>query len=228
MKVLRLEICGSTMMEAARLADEGAPHGTAVVAEEQTEGRGRLGRSWHSERGAGLYVSIVLRVDLKGAGALPMALGLATGEAIRTACGIACDLRWPNDVLIGDKKVAGVLVQTAGPAYITGIGVNVNHTTFPSELAVTATSLRMISGKEQPREALLEALLPAVERWAAFAADAFARASSYVRGKRVIVEENGAVLEGVTEGLDEHGLLRLRRADGTRVTILNGGVRACS
>lgn len=207
------------MLEAARLAAEGAPHLTVVGADEQTAGQGRLGRAWHSEPGAGLYVSLVLR--LPEPGLLTMALGLATAEAI----GVPCDLRWPNDVMIGRKKCAGILVTTEQGAFIAGIGINLNHTAFPPELAGIATSLRIETGREQSRPAILDALLPAVERW--IAADrntvlqTFGRRSSWVRGKRVVAE--GA--HGVTDGLDEHGFLWLRLEDGTRQRIVAGGVR---
>src|SRR4029077_12787221 len=131
--------------------------GTVAGAEEQTEGQGRLGRTWHSERDSGLYVSIVLR-HLIPANTVPLvtlALGLAAAEAILKTTDLACDLRWPNDVLINGKKCAGILTQLEGPAVIAGIGVNVNHAKFPKELAELATSLRIAGGRTSPREQLL-------------------------------------------------------------------------
>src|SRR4029077_20415255 len=126
--------------------------GTVAGAEEQTEGQGRLGRTWHSERDSGLYVSIVLR-HLIPANTVPLvtlALGLAAREAILKATDLACDLRWPNDVLIHAKKCAGILTRLessgypsgiiAGGAIIAGIGINVNHSSFPEELSSIATS----------------------------------------------------------------------------------------
>ncbi|HWR54336.1 MAG TPA: biotin--[acetyl-CoA-carboxylase] ligase [Bryobacteraceae bacterium] len=218
-RVIWLERCESTMIEAAVLAAEGAPHGTVVGADEQTAGQGRLGRAWHSEPGAGLYVSMVLR--LPQAGLLTMALGLATAEAI----GVPCDLRWPNDVLIGRKKCAGILVMTEHGAFIAGIGINLNHTSFPPDLAEIATSLRIETGREQSRAVILDALLAAVDRWLAADRETileeFARRSSWVRGKRVVVEG----VRGVTDGLDDRGFLWLRLDDGTRHRILAGGVR---
>src|ERR1700733_5025908 len=139
---------GSTMTEASRLAAAGCDSGTVVGAEEQTAGQGRYGRVWHSEPGSGLYVSIVLRHQFPP-DTLPLvtlALGLAVSDAILKAADLACDLRWPNDVLLRSRKCAGILAQLEGPAIIAGIGINVNHAAFPDELAAIATSLRIASG----------------------------------------------------------------------------------
>src|SRR5271166_4491122 len=183
----------STMHEAARLAAGGVTSGTVVVAEEQTAGIGRQQRPWHSEAESGLYFSVVLRVPVDPM--ITMALGLATVDAIQKTTGIACDLRWPNDVLIEDRKVAGILTQVEASAVIAGIGVNVNHTAFPPELQAQATSLRIASGRLQSREALLIELLPAVDIFCSTLIkegkqailEMFSHASSYVRGRRVSV-----------------------------------------
>lgn len=200
------------------------PPGTVVVAEEQIAGQGRLGRKWHSERGAGLYCSIVLDVP-EANPIVTLALGLAAQEAIQETAGIACDLRWPNDVLIGDRKCAGILVQLHGEKVIAGIGVNVNNTRFPPELAGVATSLHLATGRTHSKEDLLKNLLEAVETYAALdPADVlrlFSRASSYVCGRRVIVDG----IEGTTDGLDPSGFLWLRAVDGRRKLIRAGNVR---
>ncbi len=221
---------GSTMAEAARLAGQTSSP-VIVVAEEQTAGQGRLGRSWHSERESGLYVSPVLRPRLapEDAPVLTLALGLAAAEAIARTADLACDLRWPNDVLLGGKKCAGILVQVEGAAFIAGIGVNVNHESFPPEIAGSATSLFLASGRRHSRERLLAALVRSVESFMKMLVEGgkepvlamFARASSYVRGRRVAV---GGV-EGVTDGLDSSGFLLLRREDGRRELVMTGGVR---
>src|SRR5580700_6084672 len=158
-------VIGSTMTEASQLAAAGVPSGTLVGAEEQTAGQGRHGRVWHSEPGSGLYVSIIIRRMFTPA-TLPvvtLALGLAAREAILKATDLACDLRWPNDVLIQTKngagKCAGILTQLESSAdssaIIAGIGINVNHSSFPTELTGIATSLRIASGCVQSRERLL-------------------------------------------------------------------------
>jgi len=225
----------STMTEAARLASLGCPAGTAVVAEEQLLGQGRLGRAWHSERYAGLYVSVILRPGLPAAAfpALTLALGLAAADAIARATGVACDLRWPNDLLVGAKKCAGILTQFADGVVIAGIGINVNHTSFPEDIERVATSLRLISGSEQSREILLVELLESIDGFCRILEEngketilrLFTQASSYAAGRRVIVEQDGAVLRGVTAGLDESGFLRLRKDDGMECVIMAGGLR---
>ena len=131
----------TTMREAAALAASGSPPGTTVIADEQTAGQGRHGHSWHSEQGAGLYCSILLPRETSPT--LTMALGLAVGEAITASTQLTCDLRWPNDVMIGNKKVAGILAYLADSAAIAGIGVNVNHTAFPAALAEELTSVAL-------------------------------------------------------------------------------------
>src|SRR6185436_7554529 len=180
----------TTMREAV-----GFPAGTAVIAEQQTAGQGRHGHSWHSEKGLGLYLSIVL--PRESAPALTMALALATAEAITTTTGITCDLRWPNDVMAGNRKTAGILAQLVDSAAIAGIGVNVNQQVFPANLAEEATSLRIESGKEQSRAQLLIALLPAVDRHVQLLVeegpsailDRFSTHSTYATGKRVTVRQ---------------------------------------
>jgi BirA family biotin operon repressor/biotin-[acetyl-CoA-carboxylase] ligase len=161
---------------------------------------------------------------------LTLALGLATAEAITAVTGIACDLRWPNDVMVGGRKAAGILVQLLAGAAVGGIGINVNHPAFPAELAGEAVSLRQHAGREFSREQILIALIPAVESFAAHDQDTilrlFARASSYAAGRRVVVHQPGGVVEGVTSGLDPSGYLVVRKDDGTDTLILAGGVRA--
>jgi len=225
----------STMHEAATLAAAGCPSGTAVVAEEQTAGQGRQGRSWHSEPGAGLYVSVVLRLPLPpdSLPVLTLALGLATAETIARATRIAPDLRWPNDVMLGDKKTAGILVQLIESAAVAGIGVNVNHPAFPPEIVADATSLRLATGHLQSREDLLIGLLPTIDSFCRMLVeggrqpivDQFTRCSSYAHGKRVRVAQPGGILTGTTAGLDPSGFLKLRQDDGSESLILAGGVR---
>ncbi|MBI4877467.1 MAG: biotin--[acetyl-CoA-carboxylase] ligase [Acidobacteria bacterium] len=206
----------STMEEAARL---GVPGGV-VVAGGQTAGQGRFGRRWHSEAGAGVYASLVLRPRAV-APSLTLALGLAAAEAIAKAAGLACDLRWPNDVLIGGRKCAGILVQVHGESLVAGIGINVNQTAFPDEIAPLATSLRLAGGRETAHEDLLIALLESVDRHVEIldvqgpgaVLDLFAAASSYARGRRVTVDLDGTPIQGTTDGLDQAGFLWLRAED---------------
>jgi BirA family biotin operon repressor/biotin-[acetyl-CoA-carboxylase] ligase len=228
----------TTMREAAALAEQNCAAGTVVVADEQTNGLGRHGHGWYSERGTGLYLSIVLRSELQRANAptITMALGLATAEAIATVTNFACDLRWPNDIMIGPKKTAGILTQLLDCSAVAGIGINVNHQQFPATLSDEATSLRIETGRTQSPESLLIALLPAVDRYVAILEergpaailDLFSRRSSYASGKRVIVLQGDSVLRGTTAGLNESGFLVVRKDDGSDEIILAGGVRAAS
>jgi BirA family biotin operon repressor/biotin-[acetyl-CoA-carboxylase] ligase len=205
----------STMVAAA-----GRPPGTIVIADEQTAGQGRHGHSWHSAPGAGIYCSIVL----EPAPVLTLALGLATVDAIAKVTGACCDLRWPNDVMLGGKKVSGILVQLIEGCAIAGIGINVNQDVFPQELEGQATSLRADTTD------LLIALLHAVESFVKEEKDdvlrLFSHASSYVAGRRVTVDLPDGVIVGTTAGLDTDGFLIVRKDDGTDTLVLAGGVRA--
>jgi BirA family transcriptional regulator, biotin operon repressor / biotin---[acetyl-CoA-carboxylase] ligase len=211
----------STMNAAAKL-----PRGSVVLAGEQTAGQGRHGHSWHSEPDAGIYCSMVC----DPAPALTLAIGLAAVDAITEVTGLLCDLRWPNDLMLGGRKTAGILVQLIGGAAVAGIGVNVNHTAFPPNLTNEATSLRLQSGREWPREPIVAALVLAVERFAELpideVLDLFTHASSYASGRRVVVHQPGGDIHGVTAGLDPAGFLKVRQDNGTDTLIIAGGVRA--
>jgi len=205
----------STMRIAAEL-----PIGDVVVAAEQTAGQGRHGHTWHSPAGTGLYCSIVL--DPRPL--LTLALGLATAEALA----VPCDLRWPNDVMLGDRKVAGILVHLVDDKAIAGIGINLTQTEFPPELE--ATSLKLHTGRDVSADELLERLLAAIPNYTVLPPDdilrLFARASSYAAGRRVIVHLPDGIIQGTTAGLNPDGYLIVRKDDGTDTLILAGGVRA--
>jgi BirA family biotin operon repressor/biotin-[acetyl-CoA-carboxylase] ligase len=214
MKIERFATLDSTMLEARR----NPVPGRIIVADQQTAGMGRHGRTWLSPAGEGLYVSIVLAVR-----PTPI-VTLALGLAVRSVIGGQADLRWPNDVLLGGRKCAGILAQAEGEAVIAGIGINVSQSGFPDGLDTPATSLRL-EGNDVSREELLAKLVPAVESFVALRHEEilrqFANASSYVNGKRVRAGDR----EGVTCGLDASGFLRLREDNGTETMILTGGVR---
>ncbi len=228
----------STMHAAAGLG-----FGGIVLAEEQTNGQGRLGRTWHSEPGAGIYCSVVLRPTP----VLTLALGLAAQAAISEAGGVECDLRWPNDLMVGEKKVGGILVQLAGEKAVAGIGINVYQA--PRGLEDVATclsgtddrflrpvgrpdSLRQATNTDRlsDRESILMSLLPAIDRFTSLSTTEvlrlFTASSTYARGRRVVVQQPDVTVEGVTAGLDPSGFLIVRRDDGTDTLILAGGVRA--
>ena len=229
----------STMTIAAQLAREGCATGTIIGADEQSAGVGRHGRSWHSEAEAGLYISMVLRLPIQAATSpvVMLALGLAVQESIAEVAGLAVDLRWPNDVLAGGRKCAGILAQLEGDAMVAGIGVNVSQTRFPDEIEALATSL-LLAGANFPsprraREDLLVALSRAVDGCCKILSEdgpaailrMFAQSSTYAEGRRVRVEQGSGVVEGVTCGLDASGFLVVRQDSGKETTILAGGVR---
>jgi BirA family transcriptional regulator, biotin operon repressor / biotin---[acetyl-CoA-carboxylase] ligase len=234
---------GSTNTAAMSAAAGGAPEGSVFLAEEQTAGRGRGANIWESARSAGIYCSVVLRPALAPADVLVMALaaGLAVRAAIQQVDSrMTPDLKWPNDVLIGGKKVCGILTEMNAEAtrvryIVVGIGINVNHAGLPKELEGEATSLRLATGHDWSRVELTAALLKSLDqeyRLLTTGTDArssilrrFAEGSTWVQGKPVRVEENGSRIEGTTEGLDDRGFLQVRTTQGLR-TILSGTVRA--
>jgi BirA family biotin operon repressor/biotin-[acetyl-CoA-carboxylase] ligase len=211
----------STMRAAA-----GRAAGYVVVAGEQTAGQGRHGHAWHSPADSGLYCSLVLAPRP----VLTLALGLAAADAIAHAAGVECDLRWPNDVMLGGKKVAGILVQLSGAIAIAGIGINLSQTAFPAELEPLATSLKAHTGREPDAAGILTALLHEVDRYTSEDPEnilrLFTRASSYASGRRVRVDQPDGVIEGTTAGLDASGFLMVHKDDGTDTLIVAGGVRA--
>ena len=232
----------STNSEAMQAAAAGASEGTVFLAEEQTAGRGRGGHSWTSPPSSGIYCSTILRPPLTPADAiiLSMMAGLATAFAVEQVTGVKPDLRWPNDLLLGEKKFCGILTEmnaevTRVRYAVIGIGINVNQPDFPPDLEPIATSLRIATGHACSRVQLTAALLQSLDReyFALTARDIsearrdifrrFEQMSSYARGKRVTVEENGGY-EGITAGLDDRGFLLVETATGMR-TVLSGGVR---
>ena len=211
----------STMTAAAA-----CPPGAVVLAEEQTAGQGRHGHSWLSAAGSGIYCSIVLEPRPL----LTLALGLAAADAIAATTGLACDLRWPNDLMLAEKKVGGILVQLVDGRAIAGIGINVNRTSFPAGLSTEATSLRLHAAHSIDATAIVIALLQAVDTFVAEPPESilrlFAHASSYAAGRRVTVHQPDGIIEGTTAGLDSSGFLIVRQDDGTDTLVLAGGVRA--
>jgi BirA family biotin operon repressor/biotin-[acetyl-CoA-carboxylase] ligase len=232
---------GSTNTLALEAAAAGAPEGSVFLAEQQTAGRGRGSNQWDSQVFTGIYCSVILRPALPPADALVLSLaaGLAVQSAIREIDpGVLPDLKWPNDLLIQGKKFCGILTEMSAEAtrvrhIVVGIGINVNQASLPGELERIATSLRMTTGTEWSRVELCAALLKSLDReyhnlLASPQAQTeilrrFEENSSSVRGRQVRIEENGG-FEGVTEGLDPRGFLRVRTREGLR-TVYSGTVR---
>lgn len=233
---------GSTNTLAMHAGAAGIEEGHVFFTDQQTAGRGRGGHSWQAEPGSAILVSVLLRPRIEAAQALWLSLmaGVAVHDALLGSCGIQCDLRWPNDLLIGRKKVCGILTEISSDAEqlrfaVIGIGVNVNENSFSAEIADTATSIQIETGKTWSRTELLTALLRSLEveyqkalapKGSRTLVGRVESVSSYARGKQVHVDEAGGY-DGVTDGLDANGFLRVRTQAGTR-TVLSGGVREMS
>ena len=233
---------GSTNSEAMQAAAARAVEGSVYLAEEQISGRGRGGHSWTSPPSTGIYCSSILRPSVAPADALLLSLitGLSVAHAVVEVTGVKPDLRWPNDLMIGDKKFCGILTEmnaevTRVRYAVVGIGINVSQLEFPAELAEIATSLRIETGREWSRVELLASLLQSLD-WeyralnsgdlASVRGDIFRRfeqCSTYARGKHVTVDEDGGY-EGVTAGLDARGFLLVDTSTGVK-TVLSGSVR---
>jgi BirA family biotin operon repressor/biotin-[acetyl-CoA-carboxylase] ligase len=235
-KVLRFESLPSTNTELAQRASEGAAEGLTIVADEQTAGRGRLQRAWSSPKGAGLYFSILLRptIALNYWPLITLMAALAVGDALREVAGVETDIKWPNDLLSGERKICGILAEAidtpAGRAVILGIGINLTENAFPPELANVATSVAEAMGCAPDREQILAALLDALSRWYSRfdepeqIVDAWSNRSSYATGKLVQVSNGDDVWQGTTCGLEADGALRLRTANGEIKLVRAGDV----
>ena len=227
---------GSTSDVLATLAREGAPHGTVVVADMQTAGRGRHGNSWFSPSGSGLYLSVLLRTVASPM--LTLAAGVAIAEALRAATGIAATLEWPNDVVVVHdrdvRKVAGILAEATndaelGDRVILGVGVNLKDTAFPPELADRAGSVEGVSGRQVDATVVLGELLAALSSRCA-QVEAGAKIELLARWESLAPMCRDTTVEwsvgdrrhrGVTEGVDEEGRLLVRV--GAQQQRLSGG-----
>lgn len=238
----------STNVEARRLAEEGAPEGTLVVAECQDGGRGRRGRIWFSPPGGGLYFSFILRPRLAPAEAAKITLlaSVSTAEALARQTGLTARIKWPNDILVNGRKIAGLLAEISTEPdsinyVVLGIGLNINiqdnfdplpgSPAFPEELRLTATSVLIETGREFPREALLIDILKDFEmRYVAAREDGFAsalqrwRELTNVIGKKITVETAAERIEGDVLELDQDGALVLRDPRGSTRRFLSGDI----
>ncbi|MFY9751739.1 MAG: biotin--[acetyl-CoA-carboxylase] ligase [Candidatus Acidiferrales bacterium] len=230
----------STNSVAMNLGEQGEPHGAVVLAEEQTAGRGRAGRKWVSEKSAGIHCTVLVRPQIPPAYAplLTLVAGLAARDAAAEELDAVPDIRWPNDILVRGRKFAGILTEMhAEPDRllyaVIGIGMNVNQTKLPPEIADTATSLRMESGKSHSRLEVLVRLLRHLDRYynqfisqgAEPILRRFAEVSSYFQGKRVRITTFTETFTGTTAGLEPSGVLRVARDDGRGIeAVLSGDV----
>ncbi len=234
--ILTFDILDSTNSEALRQAKLGADEGLCIVARQQTAGRGRHGRTWVSERDAGVYLSIVLRpkLEMHDLPSITLMSGVAVHDAL-CAFGMQPDIKWVNDVLINEKKIAGILAETtetsAGVAVVSGIGINLTSRNFPPDLVATATSVEDSSPTAVTRDELIDTLTGRFSQYydllhddngPAQIIDNWRRRSSYFAGKSVRVALEDRTLVGVTDGLEPNGALRVKTADGS-ISIVQAG-----
>jgi len=233
-----LAVTDSTNRVAMEMAENGAKHGTVVVADAQTAGRGRMGRRWESPAGKNLYVSLLLRPSVPTVDAPRLALvaGVALADAVE-AVGVPASLKWPNDLYCGERKAAGILAEMASDPdgvrhVVIGVGLNVNmeESDFPPYLRGTATSLRICAGKAFHRVDVLAGLFDAFgARYAEFVAGGFASLRDgwdrrdFLRGRRILLRRQGGEGWGTADGLDTVGALRFLPDGGPAIESVHSG-----
>ncbi|MBI4304340.1 MAG: biotin--[acetyl-CoA-carboxylase] ligase [Chloroflexi bacterium] len=232
--IVHYETLPSTMDVARKIAAEGAPEGTLVLAEEQTVARGRRGRVWVSPKGS-LALSLILRPSLEELPRLVMVASLAVSRSIQQATGLKADIKWPNDVLIRGKKVCGILIENALRGQVVdwavvGIGINVSlDIALYPDISAIATSLSSEAGREVPRLDVLRLLLVQMERLYLASRRGEPVYDEWQNrlitlGKRIRVRFGEAIEEGLAESVDKDGALLLRRSDGRLTTVTAGEV----
>ena len=234
------EQVGSTNDVILDMAEQTAPHGTVCLADEQSAGRGRRGYGWFSPPGCGIWASVLLRPRLSAARTPPLTLCAAAAVApvLETAAGVSVEIKWPNDLIMGGRKVAGILAESRvvsgdEPVIVIGMGINVNHTRgqFPDELYESATSLRIESGRPVDREDLFLAILASLESayghyLASGPASLLAEVDTRLAWQGLTVEaDSPAGAAGRVSHIDEEGGLVLDRQDGAPLVIRSGSIR---
>ena len=258
--IRRFESVASTNDVAIRMADERAPEGTVVIAGEQTAGKGRLGRSWSSPAGEGLYLSAILRPDLPfdQVWQTGFVASVAAAEAIGEVSGLPAQIKWPNDILLSGRKVCGILVEARKSAassqqpavspqsairnpksqipnlrcpIVVGIGVNVNNSSFPAEIAQKATSVALEVGHPIKLQKVEEAVLSRLHtRYTQHLSEGFApileawKNLDCTIGRHVVVLADDGTVEGTAVGVDSSGDLVVEREDGVSVRLAAGEV----
>lgn len=228
----------STNLVAKKLAQQGEPHGTVIIAEEQTTGRGRLGRVWVSPKSTGIWLSVILRPDISPFMASKLTLlGAAAVERALENLGINAYIKWPNDIVLNNKKVCGILTEMSGEIdrvnyIIMGIGINVNMNSFPENIENIATSLKIQAGNEIDRKLLLAHVLNNFEVFyeAFIEKSDFSEVLNICRNKSILLGKEVKLISGNSEksvkalDLDEDGELLVQYEDGTQGKVISGEV----
>lgn len=229
----------STNTRARKLAEEGAIHGTLVVADSQWAGKGRRGRLWTSPKGVGIWMSVVLRPAISPlhASMLTLIAGMAVVKGVRSSTGLNAMIKWPNDAVLEGKKICGILTEMSTEDeciryVITGIGINVNVDEFPGELAETATSLKLEKGENIRRSPVISAVAEAFEEYYDIfleTCDMSILKEEYNRelantNREVMVLDPKGQYEGTALGIDNEGSLLVKKKDGTVASVISGEV----
>ena len=232
--ILSFEKIDSTNTEAIKQAKQGADEGLCIIADEQTQGRGRYGRTWISPKNSGLYFSFILRpkIEIRFLPLITLMSAVAVHDAIEETYKIDCDIKWVNDIHTNEKKICGILAETTetkhGLAVIVGIGINLTSANFPPEVAETATSIEAETGLKPSKTELLPALTSHLEKFCSMLyrnpaqiRHEWSKRSSYAFDKKIKVILENKILEGLTCGIEENGALRLRLYG--EIKIINAG-----
>ena len=228
----RFEAVTSTNDVAARLALQGAPEGVVVTADLQTAGRGRFGRAWASPPGAGVYASVVFRPTREVAPLLTIAAGVAIADGVQAATGLAAELKWPNDLYVGARKLAGILAEAADAAVVLGFGINVLPAAYPADVSARATSIEAELGRRVDRELVLSECLSALaSRYAALQRGeqaaviaAWRRRGAARFGRRVEWDRTSGPGRGIAQDIDAQGALLVTTDTGIE-RVISGEVR---
>lgn len=238
-EILYFDKVDSTNTVAKKAAEDGAVHGTLAVAEQQTGGKGRRGRSWESPRGTGIWMSLILRPSISPyhASMLTLVAALAVAEGIKSCTGLQTLIKWPNDIVVNGKKVCGILTEmSADPDCINyvvvGIGINVSMESFPEEIREVAASLLMETGQKVKRSLLISDIMESFEQYY----DTFMETEDMSGlleeynqwlancGRPVRVLDPAGEYSGTAEGIDRMGELLVRTEDGKLRSVISGEV----
>lgn len=233
------DLTDSTNTQARKMAEEGAPHGLLVIADQQDGGKGRRGRSWVSPAGEGIWMTILLRPEMNpvNASMLTLVMALAAEKGIRETCGQNSLIKWPNDLVLNKKKICGILTEMSTEQMeikyvLIGIGINVSQTEFPEEIRSTASSLYLESGEKIPRSRIVAGIMSALEEYYEIfmqTEDMSGLIEEYNQrlvnmGNEVCILDPAGEFRGVSTGINQNGGLMVRLEDGSETEVISGEV----